>query len=99
MARKIGAVSLPHRALSYQPECCPVNFDRRTFSLLQILRSNESQINALPPWMIYNDATLKEIAKVMPVTMEELTELTSLAKSIVATYLSTANINQTAQNA
>ncbi|WP_323092171.1 RQC domain-containing protein, partial [Aeromonas jandaei] len=48
------------------------NYDKRLFKELRALRKQIAEDEEVPPYVVFNDATLVEMAQLMPMTEEEM---------------------------
>jgi len=48
------------------------NYDRKLFAKLRKLRKSIADENNIPPYVVFSDATLLEMAEILPVTASEL---------------------------
>ncbi|MGL5040238.1 MAG: HRDC domain-containing protein, partial [Aeromonas sp.] len=48
------------------------NYDKRLFKELRGLRKKIAEHDEVPPYVVFNDATLVEMAQLMPMTEDEL---------------------------
>ena len=50
----------------------PQNYDRKLFAKLKLLRRNIADEQDVPPYLVFNDATLAEMAFIMPTSAAEM---------------------------
>lgn len=50
----------------------PLNYDRKLFARLKSLRRNIAEQQDVPPYLVFNDATLAEMAAMMPTSAGEM---------------------------
>ena len=60
------------RAPRAQPPVFDGEYDRELFQALRVWRRDEAQERGVPPYVIFNDKTLRELARVRPTTLYEL---------------------------
>ena len=64
----------------------PVNYDKKLFSLLKNLRKQIADDDGVPPYIVFNDATLAEMAQDQPVTNEEFLTINGVGKTKLDRY-------------
>lgn len=50
----------------------PLNYDRKLFARLKTLRREIAEEQDVPPYLVFNDATLAEMAAMMPTSPGEM---------------------------
>jgi ATP-dependent DNA helicase RecQ len=60
--------------------------DDELFEALRNLRLNIAKAKGIPPFLIYNDATIKVLIENKPKTLEELANIKSFSKSKITKY-------------
>ncbi|MGI2259639.1 DNA helicase RecQ [Shewanella sp. GXUN23E] len=50
----------------------PMNYDRKLFARLKVLRRSLAEEHDIPPYLVFNDASLAEMAAMMPTTEAEM---------------------------
>ena len=50
----------------------PINYDRKLFARLKVLRRALAEEHDVPPYLVFNDASLAEMASMMPTTEAEM---------------------------
>ena len=50
----------------------PLNYDRKLFARLKTLRRTIAEEQDVPPYLVFNDATLAEMAAMMPTSPGEM---------------------------
>ena len=70
-----------------------INFDKNLFDILKNLRMDISRMNNIPPFIIFTDITLKQMANKYPITQEEMLSISGIGeykfKEYGETFLST----------
>ena len=61
-------------------------FSQALFDALRSWRAGEAKSQAVPPYVIFHDATLREIAAAKPVTLEELGQIKGVGASKLQRY-------------
>jgi ATP-dependent DNA helicase RecQ len=56
------------------------------FDELRLWRSAEAKVQNVPPYVIFHDATLRDIAAVRPGTLDELAQIKGVGASKLARY-------------
>lgn len=59
---------------------------QRRFDALRVLRLSLAQVQKVPPYVIFNDATLREMAVCDPTSMMELLEISGVGEQKLARY-------------
>jgi len=60
---------------STQDENATADYDRPLFQALRTWRRDEAQERGVPPYVIFSDKTLRELARVQPTTLTELRDI------------------------
>ena len=61
-------------------------FSQALFEQLRSWRSGEAKSQAVPPYVIFHDATLREIAAARPATLDELGQIKGVGASKLQRY-------------
>ncbi|MBT1446526.1 DNA helicase RecQ [Shewanella sp. JM162201] len=64
----------------------PINYDRRLFARLKSLRRTIAEEHDLPPYLVFNDATLAEMAWMMPKSEGELLAVNGVGERKLAKF-------------
>ncbi|AZQ13055.1 DNA helicase RecQ [Shewanella khirikhana] len=64
----------------------PVNYDRRLFARLKNLRRTIAEEHDLPPYLVFNDATLAEMAWMLPKSEAELLAVNGVGERKLAKF-------------
>ncbi|MBC3798642.1 DNA helicase RecQ [Acetobacterium tundrae] len=64
----------------------PIDFDEILFDLLKALRYSISQEKEVPPFMIFHDATLKEMAAYFPLDQESFLKISGVGQAKFENY-------------
>ncbi|MGL4713496.1 MAG: HRDC domain-containing protein, partial [Shewanella sp.] len=54
------------------PSKAPLSYDRKLFARLKLLRRTLAEQQDVPPYLVFNDATLAEMAAMMPTSAGEM---------------------------
>lgn len=69
---RISAIS----KIAYNPQCQSVaNYDKDLFARLRFLRKQIADKENIPPYIVFNDATLQEMAQYMPTSNIEMLQI------------------------
>jgi ATP-dependent DNA helicase RecQ len=81
-APRKAAVERPARGLA----AVAGEFSQALFDALRTWRAGEAKSQAVPPYVIFHDATLREIAAARPVSLEELGQIKGVGASKLQRY-------------
>lgn len=62
------------------------NYDRKLFALLKNLRKRLAEQEDVPPYVVFNDATLAEMAQWQPSTQQELLQINGVGQTKLKKY-------------
>jgi len=62
------------------------NYDRKLFALLKNLRRRLAEEEDVPPYVVFNDASLAEMAQWQPTTEEELLKINGVGRTKLKKY-------------
>lgn len=65
---------------------CPAAYDEQLFETLRGWRSEVSQANSVPAFVVFTDSTLMAIAEDKPGTLQELGRISGVGKSKLERY-------------
>jgi ATP-dependent DNA helicase RecQ len=60
--------------------------DRNLFERLRVFRRRKAEERGVPPFIIFSDATLRDLARVRPTTLEELPSIHGIGAKKIAEY-------------
>ena len=61
-------------------------YDRALFSKLRSLRKEIARLEDIAPFIVFNDATLAELARVKPVTSRQMLNISGIGDTKLARY-------------
>ena len=82
-------LSLASPRLTFKPEkknAAPTNYDKKLFSRLKHLRKALAEENDVPPFVIFSDATLADMASKQPTSSEAMLEVSGVGQTKLARY-------------
>ncbi len=82
-------LSLASPRLTFKPEkknTAPTNYDKKLFSRLKHLRKALAEENDVPPFVIFSDATLADMASKQPTSSEAMLEVSGVGQTKLARY-------------
>jgi ATP-dependent DNA helicase RecQ len=85
MLRKMRKAN-PRRRQSSKRQIAPADVDQDLWDALRTLRKKLAETQGVPAYVIFHDATLMEIAKVRPLSLQELSEISGVGEHKLATY-------------
>ena len=56
--------------------------DRDLFDVLRIMRSSIAKADGVPPYIVFHDAALREIARAVPTQLEDASEIKGIGEKI-----------------
>ncbi len=62
------------------------SYDRKLFAKLRALRKDIADAEDIPPYIVFNDATLSELAKFQPTTKREMLNINGIGDTKLARY-------------
>ncbi|MEW6989699.1 DNA helicase RecQ [Colwelliaceae bacterium 6441] len=62
------------------------SYDRKLFAKLRVLRKEIADAEDIPPYIVFNDATLSELAKYQPTTSHEMLNINGIGDTKLARY-------------
>ena len=62
------------------------SFDRKLFAKLRVLRKEIADAEDIPPYIVFNDATLSELAKYQPTSSQEMLNVNGIGDTKLARY-------------
>jgi ATP-dependent DNA helicase RecQ len=62
------------------------SFDRKLFAKLRVLRKEIADAEDIPPYIVFNDATLSELSKFKPTTPHEMLNISGIGDSKLSRY-------------
>jgi ATP-dependent DNA helicase RecQ len=68
------------------PTAAPVDHDRELFERLRALRLRLARAQEVPPYVVFGDRALREMARLMPMTDEELLRVPGVGEVKLARY-------------
>lgn len=69
-----------------KPATRVTNYDKKLFALLRNLRKHIADEEGMPPYIVFNDATLAEMAAHLPVTDNEMLAINGVGKTKLTRY-------------
>ncbi len=72
--------------LSKESNTEELSFEEIMDQELRILRKKMAEVEGVPPYIVFSDATLKDIIAVMPQNLEELATVSGMAERRIASY-------------
>lgn len=79
-------VCLPPQVLAAPPRAETQEFDQELFESLRVLRRMLAQEQGVPPYVIFGDRTLQEMARTYPQRMETMSEVFGVGREKLARY-------------
>ena len=82
-------LSLASPRLTFKPEkknSAPTNYDKKLFSRLKHLRKALAEENDVPPFVIFSDATLADMASKQPTSSETMLEVSGVGQTKLSRY-------------
>ncbi|MDF0535566.1 DNA helicase RecQ [Shewanella sp. A32] len=64
----------------------PLNYDRKLFARLKMLRRSVAEDLDVPPYLVFNDATLAEMAAILPTSERELLAINGVGERKLARF-------------
>lgn len=84
------AVMLATPRLEFKPEkkakLAPANYDRTLFVRLKHLRKTLAEEHEVPPYVVFSDATLVDMASKMPTTLNDMLDISGVGQTKLARY-------------
>ncbi len=62
------------------------NYDRKLFAKLRVLRKEIADAEDIPPYIVFNDATLSELAKFQPTSAHEMLNISGIGDTKLSRY-------------
>ncbi len=84
------AVMLATPRLEFKPEkkakLAPANYDRTLFVRLKHLRKTLAEEHEVPPYVVFSDATLVDMASKVPTTLNDMLDISGVGQTKLARY-------------
>jgi ATP-dependent DNA helicase RecQ len=74
------------KASYWQRNKAEKSYDRQLFSKLRVLRKDIADAEDIPPFIVFNDATLSELARVKPINAQQMLMISGIGDTKLSRY-------------